>query len=132
MLRRRLQKHFSNSKACRTGDLKDIQDGMLFFDGRIDNQIKLYSYSIELGDVEARLSSRPDARDPSLLPVPKGGRVVSLRACVVLKERTARIRFHDCEPPSRPTGGAIAQAYMLPRTFHISRQIADDCKRKSQ
>ena len=39
----------------RTGDLGHYQDGYLFFDGRIDFQIKLHGYRIEIGDIENNL-----------------------------------------------------------------------------
>src|SRR4029077_3455415 len=46
-------------RAYRTGDLGRFRDGLLFFEGRIDEQIKLSGYRIELGDVEANLRALP-------------------------------------------------------------------------
>ena len=104
------------TRAYRTGDLGHFQDGMLFFDGRIDNQIKLYGYRIELGDVEVHLSALPDVRDVIVLPVSKGGHAVSLRACVVLKERTQESDFTTANRLRAQLAERLP-AYMLPRTF---------------
>jgi len=42
----------NHMRAYRTGDLGHYQDGYLFFDGRMDFQIKLHGYRIEIGDIE--------------------------------------------------------------------------------
>ncbi|HEX8974717.1 MAG TPA: D-alanine--poly(phosphoribitol) ligase subunit DltA [Patescibacteria group bacterium] len=41
--------------AYRTGDQGYLKDGCLFFEGRMDNQIKLHGYRIELDDIAANL-----------------------------------------------------------------------------
>jgi Non-ribosomal peptide synthetase modules and related proteins len=46
-------------RAYKTGDLGRFRDSLLFFEGRIDEQIKLSGYRIELGDVEANLRALP-------------------------------------------------------------------------
>jgi len=43
--------------AYRTGDQGYCENGLMFFEGRIDNQIKLHGYRIELDDIEANLES---------------------------------------------------------------------------
>jgi len=104
------------ARAYRTGDLGHFQDGMLFFDGRIDNQIKLYGYRIELGDVEAHLAALPDVRDVVVLPVSKDGHVVSLKACVVLKDRSKESDFTIANRLRAQLAERLP-AYMLPRKF---------------
>ncbi len=48
--------NLDGQRAYRTGDWGRYRDGMLFFEGRIDNQIKLNGYRIEPADVEANLA----------------------------------------------------------------------------
>src|SRR5207249_215966 len=67
-------------RAYRTGDLGRFRDSLLFFEGRIDEQIKLSGYRIELGDVEANLRALPTVRDAIVIPVIKDGATQSLTA----------------------------------------------------
>ena len=60
-------------RAYRTGDWGRCRDGMLFFEGRMDNQIKLHGHRIELADVEANLRALPGVRDAVVLPVAQAG-----------------------------------------------------------
>jgi len=43
------------AQGYRTGDKGYLKDGMLYYCGRIDLQIKLHGYRIELGDIESHL-----------------------------------------------------------------------------
>jgi D-alanine--poly(phosphoribitol) ligase subunit 1 len=91
---------------------------LLFFEGRIDSQIKLNGYRIELGDVEANLRALPIVRDAVVLPILKNGKVRWLAAFVVPSANlgaadpalttTVRERLRERLP-----------AYMLPRKFVI-------------
>ena len=60
-------------RAYRTGDWGRMQDGLLFFEGRIDAQIKLNGYRIELGDVQENLRSLPVVSDAVVLPAIRQG-----------------------------------------------------------
>jgi amino acid adenylation domain-containing protein len=47
------------SRIYRTGDIGSVRDGVLYFHGRADDQIKLRGYRIELGEVEAAAVADP-------------------------------------------------------------------------
>jgi D-alanine--poly(phosphoribitol) ligase subunit 1 len=106
-------------RAYRTGDWGRFQDGLLFFEGRIDNQIKLSGYRIELGDLETNLRALPMVRDAAVLPVVKNDKVRWLVAFVVPSANfeavdqglisTIRDRLRERVP-----------TYMLPRKFVIT------------
>ena len=103
-------------RAYRTGDWGRYRDGMLFFEGRMDNQIKLHGYRIELADVEANLRALTGVRDAVVLPVLGQGAVDSLAAFVILNERPVRTDFQlACDLK----GQLIERlpAYMIPRRF---------------
>jgi D-alanine--poly(phosphoribitol) ligase subunit 1 len=104
--------------AYRTGDWGHHQDGLLFCDGRMDNQVKLHGHRIELGDVEANLRSLPGVRDAVALPVRRGGAVDALAACVVL---AGGPRGTDFEAANRLRSMLAERvpAYMIPRRFRF-------------
>ncbi len=100
----------------RTGDWGRMRGGQVFFEGRMDGQIKLNGYRIELGDMEANLRGLEEVADAVVLPVQKGGKVDSLAAFIVLAgakegsdfEVTARLKARL---------GERLPVYMVPRKF---------------
>ena len=74
-------------QAYRTGDWGRLKNGLLFFDGRVDSQVKVNGYRIELEDVEENLRALPAVSDAVVLPVIKKGTAQSLAAFVVLARR---------------------------------------------
>ena len=72
----------------RTGDEGYIIDGMLHYCGRIDNQVKLHGYRIELEDIESNLLKIHGIIQAVVLPKYRDGKVSSLVAGVVLSEAT--------------------------------------------
>jgi D-alanine--poly(phosphoribitol) ligase subunit 1 len=107
---------YHGEPAYRTGDWGRQREGLIFFEGRMDNQVKVNGYRIELGDLEANLRALPGIADAVVLPVGEGTRVDSLSAFIVESggktgsdfERSARLKTE------------LAQrlpAYMVPRRF---------------
>jgi D-alanine--poly(phosphoribitol) ligase subunit 1 len=107
---------YCGSRGYKTGDVGRFRDSVLFFEGRIDEQIKLSGYRIELGDVEANLRTLPNIRDAIVIPVMKSDTVQSLTAFVTLTKRNEASDFklaHDL----RTQLGERLPSYMLPRKF---------------
>ena len=103
-------------RAYKTGDLGRFRDSLLFFEGRIDEQIKLSGYRIELGDIEANLRALPSVREAVVIPVIKSGAAQSLTAFVTLLARNETSDFkltHNL----RSQLGERLPVYMLPRKF---------------
>jgi D-alanine--poly(phosphoribitol) ligase subunit 1 len=108
--------NLNGQRAYRTGDWGRYREGMLFFEGRIDNQIKLHGYRIELADVEANLRAISGVRDAVVLPVLKQGAVDSLAAFVILSEQSPRSEFQlTCDLKGQMV--ERVPAYMIPRRF---------------
>jgi D-alanine--poly(phosphoribitol) ligase subunit 1 len=103
-------------RAYKTGDLGCFRNSLLFFEGRIDEQIKLSGYRIELGDVEANLRALPTVRDAVVIPVKKSGTVQSLTAFVTLLARNETSDFKLAHNLRSELGERLP-AYMLPRRF---------------
>lgn len=106
----------NGERAYRTGDWGRFRDGLLFFEGRMDGQIKLNGYRIELGDLEANLRALPNVRDAVVIPAMKNGSAQSLAVFTILAERD-----HDSDfEQSNRLKAQLAErlpSYMLPRKW---------------
>jgi D-alanine--poly(phosphoribitol) ligase subunit 1 len=103
-------------RAYRTGDQGRFRHALLFFEGRMDSQLKLSGYRIELGDVEANLLALPSIRDAVVTPVIKNGAVHSLAAFVVLSSQTETSHFEVTQSLRQQLAERLP-VYMLPRKF---------------
>lgn len=62
-------------RGFRTGDYGYFQDGILFFNGRRDEQVKLNGFRIELGDITAQMLAVPGVADAIAVPLKSGDTV---------------------------------------------------------
>ena len=108
----------NGQRAYRTGDRGRFCNQLLFFEGRIDNQVKLNGYRIELGDIESNLRALPLVRDAVVLPRLKEGRVQWLGAFVLVSSDS---KDSDRQLPNvlRERLRERLPAYMMPRKFLI-------------
>ncbi len=106
------------ARTYRTGDWGRERDGLLFFEGRMDGQVKVNGYRIELGDLEANLRALAEVADAVVLPVSKGDRIESLMAFVVPAVAWEGSEF---DFSSRLKAGLAERvpAYMVPRKFRF-------------
>lgn len=70
------------TRGYRTGDSGYLENGMLYYCGRIDLQIKLHGYRIEIEDIEKNLLKLPGIEHTVVVPVFEEGKVKSLTAVV--------------------------------------------------
>ncbi|HXY60992.1 MAG TPA: D-alanine--poly(phosphoribitol) ligase subunit DltA [Chthoniobacterales bacterium] len=103
-------------RAYRTGDWGRFRDGFLFFEGRIDDQIKLNGYRIELGDLEMNLRALPMVRDAAVVPVSKNGKVQWLAGFVVPNSGSNSFET-GLTNQLRESLRERLPAYMMPRKF---------------
>ena len=121
----------------RTGDLGEIRDGMLWFRGRRDSQIKYKGYRIEPGDIEANLSALPGVTDCAVVPKKNASGDIIALAAFVVPDRTALSLPADPAEPTEVSAEAAAQAaaeaeaelktalaaripsYMIPKTIRF-------------
>jgi D-alanine--poly(phosphoribitol) ligase subunit 1 len=107
---------YRGHRAYKTGDLGQFHDGLLFFESRIDEQIKLSGYRIELGDIETNLRRLATVRDAVVIPVIKNGAAQSLTAFVTLEARDEASDFKLARNLRSQLGQRLPE-YMLPRKF---------------
>lgn len=109
---------FGQTRAYRTGDWGRVEDGFVFFEGRMDGQIKLHGYRIELGDLEANLRALEEIADAVVLPVVKQDKIDSLAAFVVLAGARTGSPF-EISSRLKTRLAERLPAYMVPRKFHF-------------
>ncbi len=109
------------TRTYHTGDKAKEEDGLWFIQGRIDFQIKLNGYRMELEEIETQLRQSQYVREAIVVPVYKNGKVVHLIGAVVPYDKvednlemTTNIKH---ELKSR------LPEYMIPRKFEWMEQL---------
>jgi D-alanine--poly(phosphoribitol) ligase subunit 1 len=74
-------------RAYRTGDVGYIQNKMLFFKGRNDEQVKLHGYRIELDEINYHLRCILFVDNAVTIPLKKDDEVKRLVSFVILKQK---------------------------------------------
>ena len=117
----------AGGQAYRTGDLGQFDaSGLLYCQGRLDRQVKLHGYRLELEEIESHLRRIPGIADAAVLVVERDGWPDSLLAFVVPAQQAAAGALPD-------SGLALTQhvraqlaeklpAYALPRRVHLLAQ----------
>ena len=103
-------------RGYRTGDLCFRREGLYYFRGRGDSQVKLNGFRVELEDVEQNLQKLENVLRAAVVPVQKEEKVVYLAAFLLLKEpdgltslkRSIRLKKE---------AAAYLPGYMIPRIF---------------
>lgn len=70
-------------RSYHTGDEGYMRGGQLYCVGRMDLQIKMHGYRIELGDIENNILQEPDIESACVVPRKTGDKIRSLAAFVV-------------------------------------------------
>jgi D-alanine--poly(phosphoribitol) ligase subunit 1 len=118
-LTRRAFFEIEGQPAYHTGDHGHFDNRLLFFDGRMDSQIKLHGYRIEIGDIEANLRTCSNVQDTVILAGVKDGLPDYLAAFVILKERPDGITDYAITRQLKNELGQRLPADMVPRRFYF-------------
>ena len=105
----------------RTGDEGYVIDGMLYYGGRIDNQVKLHGYRIELEDIESNLLKVDGIIQAVVLPKYRDGKVSSLVAGVVYAKK-----IDDEKQTIQDIKGALKNTlpeYMIPKKIKFISDV---------
>jgi len=114
-----LPPELGGGRAYRTGDAGRLAGGLLYCDGRLDRQIKLHGYRLELDEIEAHLRALPGVADAAVLPVPRGGAPEYLVAFV-----------HPADiPPAGTAAAGVTGAAPPPPAGATEFQRAQDLRR---
>ena len=78
---------YEGKPAYKTGDAGYIKEGLLYYKGRLDFQIKWHGYRMELGDIDYHLASVNNVRSACVVPkYNKNNKVQQLIAYVVMDQ----------------------------------------------
>ena len=101
-------------RGYRTGDLCKRIDGCIYYLGRLDNQIKLNGFRVELEDVENNLVKVQNIARAAVLPDMQDGKVVSLTAYVMLEKPDGEGSLQRSRRIKKELS-AFVPSYMVPR-----------------
>jgi D-alanine--poly(phosphoribitol) ligase subunit 1 len=112
--------------AYHTGDAGILQDGQLFFKGRLDFQVKLHGYRIELQDIEQHLLKDPLVEDALVVPEYKGYKVRRLIAYIVPKTFGKKVPHINASERSKAIREKLSETllhYMIPQKFVFTSSL---------
>lgn len=104
-------------RAYRSGDECIVEDdGLAYYHGRLDLQVKLHGFRIELGDIESALCNLPEVHMACVLPVRKDGAISHLAAMVLLADEDSPRGFAMTKQLKAALRSTLP-TYMIPRVF---------------
>jgi amino acid adenylation domain-containing protein len=108
-----------SDRIYRTGDLARLgDDGLVYFLGRADTQIKSRGYRIELGEIESALSTIPFLRESAVVAIPTDGFEGMTICCAYVAADTA-----VAAAGLRRELAQLVPAYMLPSRWLALEQL---------
>lgn len=104
-------------RTYRTGDEGFVDElGILHYRGRIDLQIKLNGFRIELGDIEENLRKLPQVNAAAVIAIERDGKVSHLIGHVVASGPRSQTDFREGLALKEALKGSLPH-YMIPRKF---------------
>jgi iturin family lipopeptide synthetase B len=105
----------SRARMYRTGDLaRQMRDGNIEYCGRMDDQIKIMGYRVEIAEIEHALESTKEIKQAVVLQDNQD--VDCLHACIVTQSGSL-------PPGIQKKMAGLLPAYMLPRFYWVIREI---------
>lgn len=107
----------------RSGDICYFdKDGLFYFIGRKDNQIKVNGNRVELEEIESALNQFPDVANSCVLAI-NNGQGNELHAALVFKNYAEKIDVSGYESSLRAFLAADLPPYMMPKQYHFMNSI---------
>lgn len=98
-------------RAFKTGDQGYLEDEVLFFKGRNDDQVKLHGFRIELNEITSQLNNISEVLQGETIALRRNGEVKKIVSLVQLK---AGISAESCKDRIIEELGSKLPYYMLP------------------
>ena len=113
--------NYESMPAYRTGDKGYFKDGQLFYCGRIDLQIKLHGYRMEIEDVEKNLVKVDGVDKAVVVPIYEDGKVKYLKAfCIYSKPIETPLK---AQKTIKQEMSQFVPDYMIPKKILFVNEI---------
>ena len=108
-----------------TGDMISVaDDGLLFYHGRTDFQIKMHGYRIELEEVDSMLGNLEQIKQSCTVPLYNNKKQVSkMIACIVLENDFIDDDEKDLAADIKDSLKATTMEYMIPNVLKFVKQL---------
>lgn len=108
--------HYEGQQAYRTGDAGMLTDGILFYQGRMDFQVKLHGYRIELEDIDHHLSEVSYVKAATVVPKYQEHKVQQLVAFIVPNEHDFAKEYQLSKAIKEELKSSVMD-YMVPQKY---------------
>lgn len=112
----------NGKQAYRTGDAGYMEKGLLFYKGRIDFQIKLHGYRMELEEIEHHIAKSKYVKSVVVIPIYQNDKIEYLSASIVPAEH-AFDKEYQLTSAIKNELGEVLPAYMIPRKFTYHEEL---------
>jgi amino acid adenylation domain-containing protein len=118
---------YGADRIYRTGDLARVgTDGLVYFVGRVDTQIKSRGYRIELGEIEVALNLLKELKESAVVAIPTDGFENNLICCAYVVQENSAVTHSEI----RRKLGTLLPAYMLPSRWTSFCQLPKNANGK--
>lgn len=107
---------YNGRPAYRTGDAAYVKNGIVYYKGRIDFQVKLHGYRIEIEDIEHHLRKTKYVNMATVVPKYKDHKVQQLVAYVVPSDNPFEKKFQLMKEIKLEMKTRVME-YMIPQKF---------------
>ncbi|EIT87385.1 D-alanine--poly(phosphoribitol) ligase subunit 1 [Fictibacillus macauensis ZFHKF-1] len=110
--------------AYKTGDAGYLKNGQLFYKGRLDFQIKLHGYRMELEEIEHQLAKSSYVKHAVIVPKEdQNGKAEYLIAAIVPEAHSFEKEYQLSSAIKKDLSDVLP-AYMIPRKFVYMEELA--------
>jgi len=113
---------YQGQPAYRTGDAGKQVDDLLIYDGRIDFQVKLHGYRIELEDIDHHLVGVSYVKQAAVVPKYQNHKVQQLVAFIVSQPHSFEKEFQLTKAIKAELNESVMD-YMIPQKFIYVEQL---------
>lgn len=110
-------------KSYYTGDKAQLIDNQWFINGRIDYQIKLNGYRMELEEIEFQLRKLAKIRDAVVVPTYKNNKVIHLNAAVILSDCETHEDVQTLTHEIKTELKHVLPEYMIPKKLIYMKKL---------